>query len=1093
MTSQNSNQNELNQADDQFDVPAPVRPSLSVEPAEPMILMSGSVYGAVEDPSALVDAGGVVDDAPSEADDSEADDIDSGNGSPSSDADTDSETSNPDATDSTGDVDSEPIQSDDGMPDPIAEDPSVDVPSTPAATTSGEDGDTQLLGGEGNDQIHGGVGDDLLKGEQGDDVLFGGAGDDLLKGGSGKDVIFGGAGNDILQGGEGNDILAGGAGYDLINGGYGHDTAVFDLSRDDYQITNVGNGWFQVVGPDGTDLVSNVETFIFADSQLSASDLPVSETEPTAEETPVQSVSPDEVSSPVGSVGDVLNGDVLQEEVQNDELPQDGESSGDVAADDDNQDVANQEDINQGDSVDGGMPNAAEDSAVDQEVPVAPEAPEPTDGQADGPGSPVTESAEIDPVVGWNEPANSDAPKSVTIDGATLHGANGGDVLWGANGDDSLHGHDGIDTLRGGAGNDRIDGGAGLDTAVFTGDFSEFKITSVEGGYRLQGPDGDDTVINVEHFQFKDRVVEAADLLAQAANITPASNMPTGAFPMPSHSSTPMTGWNVPTQSTEVASQSNQSGSVTTDESNVPAEESDVSLNAMPPIADAVDGVASNPWTSMLAKAPSATQPKGISGEVNTEGFDVIHLDENGAPSADSTLLDPETAAVFETRPSDELVDSEATGLEDSEFELPVASELTAPDGQADTDESPLPFSNTTGGPANSGPVDDSAEDPAPMPISVYDADSDATLTVSDDERIAVLPAAPKGPEDESLANDSVESDDETNDSPVNDSPVIDSPVNDGGDDLGVSDETPVATTEARDLLPDVLSDDSIAGPSQPNEIVWADDSDSGDTAEENPVDEAIVTLEEDPELVFELGFDTEMLDAQTSSTEVVSPEESIESTEDDIGHGAPTDSVTVEEATQDEIEKVVTDADVQTQQSTIEQHTTEQIVAEEESSEQQNSDQESSEQQVNDHLDASDDGSDSEVEALDLSECGTPEQGGRIDVAGGHAIVGTERFNFRDVGRFVGSRGSDVFVLSKFDSGDHYDIDGGQGDNVIEVPNVRACDANVSADKLEVDGDVRVRKGHRTVTLPVKLDIGFQNICQVKFAGNEIVDVPHR
>ncbi|APZ99078.1 hypothetical protein BWQ93_11690 [Sphingopyxis sp. QXT-31] len=62
-----------------------------------------------------------------------------------------------------------------------------------------------LLGGRGNDQIHGNNAANGIYGEDGNDTLYGYGG---------NDVIVGGAGNDIIDGMDGNDIMVGGAGAD---------------------------------------------------------------------------------------------------------------------------------------------------------------------------------------------------------------------------------------------------------------------------------------------------------------------------------------------------------------------------------------------------------------------------------------------------------------------------------------------------------------------------------------------------------------------------------------------------------------------------------------------------------------------------------------------------------------------------------------------------------------------------------------------------------------------------------------------------------------------------------------------------------------
>ncbi|MBR1122037.1 FG-GAP repeat protein [Bradyrhizobium lablabi] len=72
---------------------------------------------------------------------------------------------------------------------------------------------------------------------------------------------------------------------------------------------------------------------------------------------------------------------------------------------------------------------------------------------------------------------------------------------------DILNGGEGNDTLRGELGNDTIDGGGGRDTAIFSGYYASYTLTNIAGGIRVVGPDGTDTVLNVESFQFVDRTV----------------------------------------------------------------------------------------------------------------------------------------------------------------------------------------------------------------------------------------------------------------------------------------------------------------------------------------------------------------------------------------------------------------------------------------------------------------------------------------------------------------------------------------------------------------------------------------------------------
>lgn len=79
----------------------------------------------------------------------------------------------------------------------------------------------------------------------------------------------------------------------------------------------------------------------------------------------------------------------------------------------------------------------------------------------------------------------------------------------------------GDDTLTGGNGDDYLDGGAGTDTAIFSGNWSDYTITENAGTYtvidtRASSPDGTDTVKNVEFFQFADLTKIAAEVVNSA-------------------------------------------------------------------------------------------------------------------------------------------------------------------------------------------------------------------------------------------------------------------------------------------------------------------------------------------------------------------------------------------------------------------------------------------------------------------------------------------------------------------------------------------------------------------------------------------------
>jgi hypothetical protein len=55
-------------------------------------------------------------------------------------------------------------------------------------------------------------------------------------------------------------------------------------------------------------------------------------------------------------------------------------------------------------------------------------------------------------------------------------------------------------------GNDRLDGGAGTDTARLSGNRSDYRLTvNTNGSMQLSGPDGDDSILNVERLVFSDK------------------------------------------------------------------------------------------------------------------------------------------------------------------------------------------------------------------------------------------------------------------------------------------------------------------------------------------------------------------------------------------------------------------------------------------------------------------------------------------------------------------------------------------------------------------------------------------------------------
>jgi len=97
-----------------------------------------------------------------------------------------------------------------------------------------------------------------------------------------------------------------------------------------------------------------------------------------------------------------------------------------------------------------------------------------------------------------------------------LKGGPGNDTLAGGPGNDKLYGNGGDDQLIGGRGNDKLFGGTGTDKAHFSGNFADYDITAVQGGFQVTHArgthkDGTDFVASdVESFQFADLTVPSA-------------------------------------------------------------------------------------------------------------------------------------------------------------------------------------------------------------------------------------------------------------------------------------------------------------------------------------------------------------------------------------------------------------------------------------------------------------------------------------------------------------------------------------------------------------------------------------------------------
>ncbi len=92
-----------------------------------------------------------------------------------------------------------------------------------------------------------------------------------------------------------------------------------------------------------------------------------------------------------------------------------------------------------------------------------------------------------------------------------LIGAEGDERLSGGRGNDTLRGGDGDDVLIGHQGNDALIGGVGIDTAAYDGVFGAFTIDATARSGIVLGPDGSDSLADVERLQFSNGTLALLD------------------------------------------------------------------------------------------------------------------------------------------------------------------------------------------------------------------------------------------------------------------------------------------------------------------------------------------------------------------------------------------------------------------------------------------------------------------------------------------------------------------------------------------------------------------------------------------------------
>ncbi|HYC99213.1 M10 family metallopeptidase C-terminal domain-containing protein [Brevundimonas sp.] len=396
------------------------------------------------------------------------------------------------------------------------------INGTSFADTMGGLGGTDTVNGlAGADTLDGGSGNDVLNGGDDDDFLIGGLGNDGLNGGTGADIAdysgagagvtvnltagtaSGGAGADTLTGieevrgtahadtltGDGAaNILRGGGGIDTMNGGGGADQLFAGAPGE-------GGGAPDIVKAQGTANAS----IAAAVSLAGAFDLGTRADVANSTTIPHATVLATAHGGMEYYAFTVAAGETVVFDIDNasfDSVLRVFDADGVQLAQ--NDDSAN----------DGG---SATDSNVSHTFAAAGTYYVQVSQWQSGSDATLVTTA---PGAGGTYTLHVSVPGAPVVPllflGATMNGDAGADALNGGVGRDTLNGGDDDDQLTGGAENDTLDGGTGTDTAVFSGNRAAYTVSVNSGVTTVVGPDGTDTISNVERLQFADGLFDAA-------------------------------------------------------------------------------------------------------------------------------------------------------------------------------------------------------------------------------------------------------------------------------------------------------------------------------------------------------------------------------------------------------------------------------------------------------------------------------------------------------------------------------------------------------------------------------------------------------
>ena len=389
-----------------------------------------------------------------------------------------------------------------------------------ADVIGGLGGDDTIHGLAGNDTLNGGSGNDILNGGEGDDVLIGALGNDTLNGGAGVDTAdysgagagvtvnltngtaSGGAGFDTLSGIEnvtgtahadtltgdgGANVLRGGGGIDTLNGGGGADELYAGAPGQGGGAPDIIKGNDTANGSIGAAVSLTGAFDLFSNPAIANST-----TIPHATVVATTHGGVEYYAVTV-TAGETVNFDI--DNASFDSTLRLFDAGGvELASNDDN-------------NADGGP---STDSALSHTFPTAGTYYIQVARWISGSGPFTSGPPPAGQSYTLHVSSPSQTPVPIVLLGSTLNGDDGNDRLEGGSGADTLNGGTGDDLLIGGGGNDAINGGDGTDTAVYSGNRSAYTISVSNGVTTVAGPDGTDTVSNVERLQFADGLFDAA-------------------------------------------------------------------------------------------------------------------------------------------------------------------------------------------------------------------------------------------------------------------------------------------------------------------------------------------------------------------------------------------------------------------------------------------------------------------------------------------------------------------------------------------------------------------------------------------------------